>query len=194
MVPGRRVCRIHGGHAGGYPKHGRYSMALGRFREAYEHARQDPSLLDLRETMALLDVVVQKAVTRASDADTPAFRKQALELLDAVEGSVGEADHGDQLKRLHELLERGVEEDAALEGLAKAAERLSRRQEKAWGIRLDAANAINARDLVAVLARFADIVLDECDKDAAGRVIRRIDGEVLGTGPAASRLQAGNAT
>ena len=190
--PGRRVCRYHGGHAGSPPKHGRYSKALGKFREAYEQARNDPSLLDLRETLALLDLVVQKAVSRASDADTPAFRKQARDLLGAVEVSVGASDHEDQIARLREWLDKGVEEDTALEELAKAAERLSRRQEKAWSIRLDAANAINARDLVAVLARFADIVLDECDKDAAGRVIRRIDGEVLGSGPAAVGLQAGN--
>ena len=192
VVPGRRVCRYHGGLGGTPPTHGRYSQALGRFREAYEEARNDPSLLDLRETLALLDVVVQKAVSRASDADTPAFRKKALDLVGAVEVSEGQEDHGAQIGRLKDWLKRGVGEDKALEQLAKAAERLSRRQEKAWSIRLDAANAINARDLVAVLARFADIVLDECDNDAAGRIIRRIDGEVLGTGPAAARLQAGD--
>jgi len=194
VVPGRRVCRYHGGLGGTSPTHGRYSKALGRFREAYEQARNDPSLLDLRETLALMDIVVQKAVSRASDADTPAFRKKALDMVSAVEVSVGQEDHPKQVARLKEWLERGVGEDKALEELAKAAERLSRRQEKAWSIRLDAANAINARDLVAVLARFADIVLDECDKDAAGRIIRRIDGEVLGSGPAAARLQAGNQT
>jgi hypothetical protein len=192
VVPARRVCRYHGGLAGAPPIHGRYSQALGRFREAYEQARNDPSLLDLRETLALLDVVVQKSVSRASDADTPAYRKQALEMVGAVEVSEGQDDHGAQIKRLKDWLKRGVAEDQALEQLAKAAERLSRRQEKAWSIRLDAANAINARDLVAVLARFADIVLDECDKDAAGRIIRRIDGEVLGTGPAAVGLKIGH--
>ena len=192
VVAGRRVCRYDGGLVGAPPKHGRYSKALGKFREAYEQARNDPSLLDLRETLALLDLVVQKAVARASDADTPAFRKQARDLLGAVEVSVGAADHEEQIGRLREWLDKGVEEDSALEELAKAAERLSRRQEKAWSIRLDAANAINARDLVAVLARFADIVVDEGDKDAAGRIIRRIDGEVLGSGPAAVGLQAGN--
>tara|TARA_Y100000310_G_scaffold336739_1_gene422131 strand:- start:40872 stop:41417 length:546 start_codon:yes stop_codon:yes gene_type:complete len=174
------------------PKHGRYSKALGRLRDAYELSRNDPSLLDLRETLALLDLVVQKAIARVADSDTPGFRKQVRELLGAVEVSVGEPDHAEQLGRLRELVERGAREDSALEALARAAERLSRRQEKAWSIRLDAANAINARDLVAVLARFADIVLDESDKDAAGRIIRRIDGEILGTGPAATGLQAGH--
>lgn len=195
VVPGRRVCRLHGGMAGSPPKHGRYSKALGRFREAYEDARKDPSLLDLRETLALMDIAVQKAVARASDSDTPEFRQEAIKLCAAAHASIGEDDHELQLNRLSELLDRGASEDKALDDLAKAAERLSRRQEKAWNIRLDAANAINARDLVAVLARFADIVLTEShDKNAAARIIRRIDSEILGTGATAVGLEAGNAT
>ena len=35
VVPGRRVCRLHGGLGGAHPKHGRYAKGLGRFREAY---------------------------------------------------------------------------------------------------------------------------------------------------------------
>ena len=96
------------------------------------------------------------------------------------------------LGQLGELLESGVEDDRALDLLARAAERLARRQEKAWSIRLDAATALNARDLVAVLSRFADIVLEETNKQA--RVIRRVDAEVLGTGAAATRLQVGDSS
>jgi len=186
------VCRIHGGLGGAPPTTGRYSKSLGRFREAYEEARSDPSLLDLRETLALMDVVVQKAVARASDADTPEFRRRALETYELARSSSDAGYAADQLSRLGDLLREGVAEDKALDGLARAAERLSRRQEKAWQIRLDAATALNARDLVAVLARFADIVLQEVPKDAAGRVIRRIDAEVLGTGAAATRCEIGD--
>ena len=192
VVPGRRVCRLHGGLGGGQIKHGRYAQGLGRFREAYQAARQDPSLLDLRETLALLDVVVQRAAERASQSDTPEFRRRALELCGEVVRCSDWDGASRPLGALSDLLESGVSDDVALEGLARAAERLARRQEKAWQIKLDAATAINARDLVAVLARFADIVLDECPKDAAGRIIRRIDAEVLGTGPAAIGLQAGD--
>ena len=175
-------------------KHGRYSKSLGKFREAYEEARRDPSLLDLRETLALLDVVLQKAVARASDGDTPEFRKKARELCEVVEASIGAEDCEEHVAKLAEYLDRGVEETRALEQLSTAAERLSRRQEKAWKIRLDAASAINARDLVAVLSRFADIVLEEVPKLDAARVIKRIDREVLGTGPAAVGLEAGHPT
>lgn len=192
VVPGRRVCRLHGGASPGGPiKHGRYSKSLGRFKEAYEEAKNDPSLMDLRESLALLDLTVQRAAERATENDTPEFRKSALQLARSVQDSVGTDDFEAQLGDLIELLEKGVREDGALEELARAAERLGRRQEKAWGIRLDAATALNARDLVAVLSRFADIVLEEASKDAARRIVSRIDGEILGSGPAAVGLEAG---
>jgi len=194
VVPGRRVCRIHGGLGGRPPIHGRYSQGLGRFREAYQEARSDPSLLDLRETLALMDVAVQRAAERAADADTPEFRRRALDLFERVRGAVSPEEAALNLNRLGELLGSGVKDDEALDHLAKAAERLSRRQEKAWSIRLDAATALNARDLTAVLARFADIVLEEVPRDAAARVIRRIDGEVLGSGPAAVGLEVGDSS
>jgi hypothetical protein len=148
-------------------------------------------LLDLRETLALLDVVVQRSAERAAASDTPEFRERALGLFMAARGS---ADPEAVMDQLGELLKRGVEDDRALEGLARSAERLARRQEKAWSIRLDAATALNARDLTAVLSRFADIVLEEVPKDAAARVIRRIDGEVLGTGAAGTRLEVGDSS
>lgn len=192
VVPGRRVCRIHGGLGGAPPKNGRYSKSLGRFREAYEDARRDPSLLDLRETLALMDIVVQKAVARAAECDTPDFRARALDLYDRAVGTTDPQGAAASLNALGALLRDGSREDDALSDLARAAERLSRRQEKAWSIKLDAATALNARDLTAVLARFADIVMDEVPRDAAARVIRRIDGEVLGTGPAATRREIGD--
>lgn len=189
------MCRLHGGASpGGAIKHGRYSKRLGRFREAYEEAKNDPALMDLRESLALLDVTVQKAAERASENDTPEFRKQALDLGKQLRDSVGTDDFEGILGDLLELLEQGIREDRALDELAKAAERLGRRQEKAWGIRLDAATALNARDVVAVLARFADIVLEEASRDAATRIIARIDREVLGTGPTAIGLEAGGET
>ena len=194
-VQGRRVCRYHGGNSpGGKIKHGRYAKGLGRFREAYQSALNDPSLLDLRETIALLDVTVQKAVERAASCDSPQFRAAALELYEKAMRNLGDEDGVQALNELGELLTKGVAEDGALDELAKAAERLGRRQEKAWSIKLDAATAINARDLVAVMARWADVVLDECPKDVATRIIRRIDAEVLGSGPTAVGIQIGDAS
>lgn len=194
VVLGRRVCRYHGGLGGRPPTHGRYSKGLGRFREAYQESLNDPSLMDLRETMALLDLAVRRAAERAGQFDSPAFRAECL----GVYEEAREADTTDgmtsALNRLGTLLRNGVKEDAAFEDLAKAAERLARRQEKAWGIKLDAATALNARDLTAVLARFMDIVLTEAPKDAARNIVRRIDAEVLGQSKAAVGHAVGDAS
>lgn len=191
VVPGRRVCRYHGGLGGRPPIHGRYSTVLGHFREAYQAARDDPSLTDLRETMALLDVVVQKAAERAAENDTPEFRKTAIEMWERARYAQDDVERDLLMDALGEWIKAGVKDDAALDNLAKSAERLAKRQERSWDIKLSAANAINARDMVTVLARFADIVLTEAPKDVAGRIIRRIDGEVLGSGPQANRLSVG---
>lgn len=164
---------------------------MGRFREAYNEARDDPSLMDLRETMALLDVVVQKAAERAGQNDAPEFRKRALEIFGELSWAEDDLEREAILERLGELLKVGVEEDKALRALAENTERLAKRQERAWDIKLSAAHAINARDMVTVLMRFADIVLEEAPKDAAGRIINRIDSEILGTGQTANRLAAG---
>lgn len=183
---------MHGGLGGAPVKHGRYSKSIGRFSEAYQEARSDPTLLDLKETLALLDVTVQRAAERASDGDVPDFRRLALDLYEKARAATLPEEVARHLNQLGALLKEGVKDDAALEHLAKAAERLSRRQEKAWSIKLDAAVALNARDLTAVLARFADIVLEESSREAASRIIRRIDGEVLGSGPAAIGLAVGD--
>lgn len=194
VVPGRRVCRLHGGLGGRPVEHGRYSQGLGRFREAYQASLSDPGLMDLRETLAVLDVAVKRAAERVADADSPSFREHALELFEAAQQASDPQEAARAMGKLGDLLRTGLEEDAAMENLGKAAERLARRQEKAWQIRLDAATALNARDLVAIMSRWADIVLEEVPKDAAARVIRRIDGEVLGRGAAATRLEVGDAT
>lgn len=191
VVPGRTVCRYHGGLGGRPPSHGRYSLALGRFREAYESSLEDPSLLDLRETLALLDLVVRQAAERAGTGDTPELRSRALELLDGVREAPDPSKAAAKLNELRTLLEEGVDEDKALEALSDAAEKLARRQEKAWSIKLDAAQAINARDLVVVLGSFADVVMEEADRETAARIVRRIDTDVLGASGPAARIQAG---
>lgn len=188
VVPGRPVCRYHGGLGGRPIKHGRYSKALGTLRTAYEEARNDPTLLELRDTLAVLDVIVQKAASRVAERDTPRFRARAQELFEAAAGATDPAELRVRLRDLGSLIREGVREDEALDRLSDAVEKMARRQEKAWDLRLSAANAINARDMVALLGRFAEIVLDEADPETASRVIARIDGEVMGQGPSADRL------
>jgi hypothetical protein len=157
-------------------------------RSAYEDARNDPTLLELRDTLAVLDVIVQKAASRVAERDTPRFRARARELFEQAAGATDPAELQVRLRDLGSLIREGVREDEALDRLSDAVEKMAKRQEKAWDLRLSAANAINARDMVALLGRFAEIVLEEADADTASRVIARIDGEVMGQGPSADRL------
>lgn len=191
VVPGRSVCRFHGGLGGRPIIHGRYSKSLGRLREAYEEARSDPGLLDLRDTIALLDVVVRKAAERAAELDTPDFRETALKLYSTASQATEPLQVQQHLSALGALLREGGKEDQALKELSASVERLAKRQEKAWDLRLTAANVINAKDMVALLGRFADIVLEEADADTATRIVQRVDREIMGEGPSADRLTTG---
>ena len=43
---------------------------LGSLRGAYEESRSDPTLMELRDTLAVLDVIVQKTAERVGQFDT----------------------------------------------------------------------------------------------------------------------------
>lgn len=178
---GYEVCRLHGARGGRPITHGRYSLRLGRFREAYESALNDgDALLDLHETIALLDMRVQRAAERASEADTPAFRARARELFNQARNAEDPGEVRAKLSELGRLLDRGAEEDASLEALTNVAEKLSVRQEKAWSIKLSAAQVINARDLHVIMGKFVDIVMEEVESRHASRILERVGVEVLG--------------
>ena len=191
VVAGRAVCRYHGGLGGRPIVHGRYSKALGSLRGAYEESRSDPTLMELRDTLAVLDVIVQKTAERVGQFDTTDFRARAIDLYQEAQASTDPQELRSKLRLLGTLLREGTDEDGALKALSQAVERLAKRQEEAWKIRLSAANVINARDMVALLGRFAEIVLDEADNDIATRIISRIDGEIMGEGKTADRLTVG---
>jgi len=191
VVPGRAVCRYHGGLGGRPITHGRYSKVLGTLRGAYEESRSDPTLMELRDTLAVLDVIVQKTAERVGQFDTADFRARALDLYEDASGATDPQEVREKLLALGALLREGTDEDGALKALSQSVERLAKRQEEAWKIRLSAANVINAGDMVALLGRFAEIVLDVADNDIATRIIGRIDSEIMGEGKAAARLTTG---
>lgn len=182
--PGFRVCKFHGGAGSGAPiKHGRYSKRLGRYKDAYEQALSDPTLLDLKEPIALLDSLVHRHAERAHQSDTHEFRARALE---HYEEAARATKLNDQLgvvtalNALGALLREGVAEDRAMVTLAVEVDRLARRIEGAWQVRLARKQAINAKDLVVVFTRLVDVIRQEAPADVASRLIRRIDADVLG--------------
>jgi hypothetical protein len=181
-VVNRKVCRLHGGMAGRPPKHGRFSGAMGRLNQAYEAALQDKEgLLDLSETLAVLETVVKEHMRRATEKeDTPEFRAKALALYKEARRAKDADVAAARLAELGRLLEKGAGEDGVLEQLASAVERMAKRQEQVWKIRLSSAQSINSADLVILLTKMASIIADECNPEDAKVVLRRIDLELLG--------------
>ena len=179
---GYQVCYFHGAGGGRPIKHGRYSSRLRRWRESYEASLGNgEELLDLTETLALLDIRLKRAAERSSEFDTPAFRERALSLYRSARSADNSDDAARFLTELGQLLSRGSDEDAALKELTDVVEKFARRQEKAWSIKLSAAHAINARDFNNLMAMFVDIV-DEVEPKVATRILERIGTEVIGDG------------
>lgn len=185
VVPGRNVCRRHGGNGGRMPVHGRYSTALGggRFAALYEQSLTDPALLNLEEPIALLDAHTKRLAERVQEGDTAEFRRRAKALWNDYTKAKAKDDPDGVAKALDdlgELLSSGADEDAAFAELTTAAERLAVRLEKAWGIRVQATQALNVRDLMTFLARVRDLAIRECGEELADRLFYSIEIEVLG--------------
>ena len=175
-VVGRKVCRFHGAFGGRPLTHGRRSRLMGRFRTMYEDALADPALLDLREIIAQFDIVVSEAMRRLHEADTVDFRKRALDLWQNVQSeNLYEAE---QAKAgLGRLLRDGCAADNAFKDYISSLSKMARHVERAWDIRLDAAQVINARDLRVILARFATIVVSRVP-DKASDILEDIEREI----------------
>ena len=189
--PGYEVCRYHGAKGGRPIIHGKRSRRLGRFQKMYEEAiASGEDLFDLRDTLAIMDVALDRAAERGGQLDTPDFRETAWAIFEDARQQTDPDQQRQRLADLGRLLRDGVAEDAAFKQLTEAAQALAHRQEKAWAVRLNAAQALNARDLVVVMNRFIQIVTEE-SPDHAGRIVERIDLEILGGGEVSQRLPPG---
>ena len=83
--------------------------------------------------------------------------------------------------RAEQLLEHVDEgREGAWQELVQVISQRARRTEKACELRLKGQQAINARDLVEVLTKFANLIIEEIGPAAAKPVIDRLDREILG--------------
>lgn len=64
---------MHGAGGGRPIVHGRYSKVLKRLRKRYEAALEGQGLLDLRPTLALLDLRIDDLLRRVDDGDDAAW-------------------------------------------------------------------------------------------------------------------------
>lgn len=186
-------CRNHGGLGGRPPSGGRWAKSLGRFGESYMAAKEDPELLDLSRTLAILDMVVERAARRIEERDTPQFRRRLQELYEEMttllrEGEASKAQ--DVMAELGRLIRDGGSEEDAFGELSRAAERLSRRAEKAWDLKLTRKHSIAADDLARILGQFLDFIRLEGTEEIAVAVEQRMKLE-MARPPRRSRVGMG---
>lgn len=163
---------MHGARSPGAPiKTGRYSKHLGRLARAYEESLSDAGLLDMRESVAVLDVHVKRCATRASELDTPDFRARCRVL------------HGQaKFDELGKLLEQGANEDDALRDLVRAVETFSRNQAATWGVKLAKGQAVNAKTAMAAYVRLLDIFGTVAGADAKQKAAAMFSADLAAAG------------
>lgn len=199
-IRGTGRCKMHGGmslRGAEHPswKTGRWAKSAGKFREAYQEARADDALLDVRRTLATLDVAVQRAWKRVNDLDTPDYRAKALAIYREVRDAAAEGDTdlaGRLLGQLGQHLGRGVAEDVAFANLVSAADTMARRLEAAWSLKLKGEQVATRQEIMETLSRMIDVVLRIAPKDVATKVIETARSEIFGADENGLRLQEGS--
>lgn len=181
-VVGRRTCRMHGGTTmGAPPTNGRYTGVFKRLRSTYETSYQDPTLLDLRESLALLDVIVHKAIERAEALDTPEFRKDAYRKWRECRKlrNKGENDLA-EFRELGTMLQHGTHEDSAALSMMRAVQAQADTTIDVWKVRLARQAVINERDLSVIFMRIHDVIVDAAStpKEAAA-ILAELERTVL---------------
>src|SRR5574343_53836 len=74
-LPGSKYCLVHQ-HLANYSslRNGRFTKALGHFAEVYRQSLNDRELMDLREPLAVMDMLLQRLMERMANLDTSDFR------------------------------------------------------------------------------------------------------------------------
>jgi hypothetical protein len=184
VVRGQLVCRLHGGASTGRPTTvGKFSKVLTRMRESYEDALSDrDALYSLDETLSLMQVLTERALQRAEECDSPNLRSNAFGLLKDALASMDSGDGkraGVLFRELYDLLEVGVAEDSTTDALTKAVEKFAARKERAWDVRLKAADVMNKKDMTILIGRFIDSVVKHGSAEVARKVARDISMEMF---------------
>lgn len=187
IVPGRRVCKIHGG-LGGRVGTGRWTDALGKLGPIFDEIQADEDLTDMTRPLALLSLVVEQRMERVDKKDTPEFRKQARKLYDDARDLAATDPEGaaQAMSDLGKLLRDGVSQDAAIDSLVASVEKYRRALEEFWKIRLARQSVMNERDIISLFAYFMQTAQDELGTDGSAKLLRRLDRELL----AGSKKQA----
>lgn len=121
-VPGTTKCSIHGGKslkgvASPLYKSGRYSKFLPtRLQERYAESVNDPDLLELRTSVALLDSRLEDLIHRVDSGESGeawALARRMLEVLKDAMSAGDVATAGAAMKELERIIARGMADYAA---------------------------------------------------------------------------------
>lgn len=182
VVPGRRVCRKHGGNnPGRAPITGQYSAVFKRLRHVYERCRTTSAILDMSEPLALMATIVHRMVERVEELDTEGFRLRALGLYHASRDAIREGDGaegGALLEELGALLQRGADEDSALMRLMSTVTAQMNGISKAQDQQMRKDNVIPKEAVALLVLKMMDTLRDVLDKVNAATAINALETSV----------------
>lgn len=173
---------MHGAFGGRPIKTGKYSKHLGKLARGYEESLADAELMNMRQPIAVLDAAFKRLQERVNEFDTPECRKKAWEALRHAEdaGRAGDtAGAQAAMAELRRLLKDGVAEDRNLKIMVETGNALILRMKDGWDIRLKKSQVMGAKELVAVMAQFVEIIRRVADQPTAMRIIKEIDSRLL---------------
>ncbi len=155
------ACRVHGGKAGAPIRTGRYSRVLQKLRGAFERARADGDLVDARQDLAAMDVLIEQLFERMEELDSPAWRQQLLETFRGLQAAIrshSQTQVSAAMRRLGDLIEQGASIDQIASDLIANLERRANRAVRIGELELKRAEKVTVDDLTAVLREFLSIL------------------------------------
>lgn len=157
-------CRMHGGSSPtglAHPNttHGRYSKHLPtRMLATYEHAQQDPELLDLRDDIALLDARLSDLLKRVDSGESGQLWKDLRAAWKAVTTATTEDERSMALAELGPLIARGYMDTQAWGEIASLLERRRRLVESERKRLIEMQQMMTMSQAQLLIARLYDVV------------------------------------
>lgn len=192
-------CKVHGGKAGGpLTAGGRYSRVLKKWGRSFERALHDKELLDTRRELAMIDVLIEKLVRRAQQADTPSWREELRGTYAALDKAVKERKQNEVrvlLKQLGELIETGATHDQATRDLIDKLDRRANRAHKINELEVRREEKITVSEMGIIFARLIEVLKAQLDVHTFHRLIpelrKLVAAEHLGPAGSAQAVAAG---
>lgn len=151
-------------------------------RAVYDESLNDPNLLNIRESLALLNVVVSRTIEQTEELDTPDFRNQAIKAFRAARKAHRREDaveFEEKFRELGALLKRGDAEHNALMAMCRAVKTQADTILRVWETRLKQAQVINERDLSAIFMRLHDVIIDHSPQDVSKKLLSEMERLIL---------------